>query len=657
MALVVIQIWIVFSAVLMAGGWLLSFLHIFNGAGFALLVGLTMIWALWFCRRALSRSPRLLEKAWANWRCEIRKPLPCLFYVLAGLSLVSGLLYSPTNPDALSYRIPRLLNWAAEQRWHWITAPDLRMNGPAPGGDFMEAPLLFLTKSYDLFFIYNWISFLLLPYSLYTLFIRFKVRPRVAWHWMWIVPSGYCYVLQASSVANDAFPTIYALAAIDFAFRARLQGRLGFAFLSMLAMASATGAKQTNALLGLPWLIAFAPNWRLLARKPFLTLLVTLFSIFASMIPISWLNMENIGVWTGFPGKHSLSPVSPIWGIVGNAVALPAQNLQPPICPGIKDWNLLAFKIRSTEFGKHFEGFELWGSLYKTQNEQSCGLGMVLCGLLLLTIWAGRKSRGLFPEKKTAQIALMGLSSWVVLLIAMAKLGSAVNARYLAPLYPLLIAQALSGRRNVIVTRQKWWRLAAVCAMFSAVVVVLISRQRPLFPAETITRSLAQKFPANRLALAARDAFAHFSQIEELTEFVRKQIPENEALIGYVVDVGLLEPAMWKPLWTRRVVRVTRNDTWASLRARGIRFVVLDPTAFTDPRYDLLGRNWLDIEHWSRRFPCDVLAARRLRYSPNPEQPPRSVYVLRLKDNPGFSPSTPQSPPLSFHQSHGPQTN
>src|SRR6185312_9470520 len=47
------------------------------------------------------------------------------------------------------------------------------------------------------------------------------VRPRVAWHWMWIVPTGYCFLLQAGGIANDAFPTVDGLAMMDFALRAR----------------------------------------------------------------------------------------------------------------------------------------------------------------------------------------------------------------------------------------------------------------------------------------------------------------------------------------------------------------------------------------------------------------------------------------------------
>ena len=43
---------------------------------------------------------------------------------------------------------------------------------------------------------------------------------RAAWHWMWLMPTGYCFLLQAGSIGNDLFGAVFALAALDFALRA-----------------------------------------------------------------------------------------------------------------------------------------------------------------------------------------------------------------------------------------------------------------------------------------------------------------------------------------------------------------------------------------------------------------------------------------------------
>ena len=86
--------------------------------------------------------------------------------------------------------------------------------------EWLTAPLLLFTKSDRALFLINLISFLLLPGAgLQRVHAgRCSPDPRVAWHWMWLLPTGYNFLLQAGSVANDTFPTVYAMAALDFGF-------------------------------------------------------------------------------------------------------------------------------------------------------------------------------------------------------------------------------------------------------------------------------------------------------------------------------------------------------------------------------------------------------------------------------------------------------
>jgi hypothetical protein len=69
---------------------------------------------------------------------------------------------------------------------------------------------------------------------------------------MWLLPTGYCYLLQAGSISNDMFGTVYALAAVDFALRARKSGRVSEVCLSVLSAALLTGARASNLPLLLP---------------------------------------------------------------------------------------------------------------------------------------------------------------------------------------------------------------------------------------------------------------------------------------------------------------------------------------------------------------------------------------------------------------------
>ena len=64
------------------------------------------------------------------------------------------------------------------------------------------------------------------------------------------------------------FSAVYALAAVDFALRARKSGRVSEVCLSVLSAALLTGAKASNLPLLLPWAVAFVPTWRLWLARP-----------------------------------------------------------------------------------------------------------------------------------------------------------------------------------------------------------------------------------------------------------------------------------------------------------------------------------------------------------------------------------------------------
>ncbi len=126
------------------------------------------------------------------------------------------------------------------------------MNDRACGIEWLSAPLLLFTKSDRALFLLNFIPFLLLPGLVFSIFTRLGVRARVAWQWMWLLPTGYDFLLQAGSIANDTFPAVYALAAVDFAARAWQSRRAADLWHSILAAALLTGAKASNLPLLLP---------------------------------------------------------------------------------------------------------------------------------------------------------------------------------------------------------------------------------------------------------------------------------------------------------------------------------------------------------------------------------------------------------------------
>ena len=271
---------------------------------------------------------------------RFRKAVPCLWLLLTILILAGGMLYQPNNYDYLTYRFPRILNWCWEHYWHWIDAASNRMNYSATGFEWLMAPLFVFFKTDRLFFIINFVSWLFLPGLVFSVFRRLGVSPRMAWWWMWLLPSGYCYVLQAGSAGNDSFAAVYLLASLHYALKAREAKCARDVVLSCLAAALLSGTKASNLPLLLPCFIALLPVLMTLVRRPVLLTACVLACVPASFLPMALLNQKYTGDWSGDPANNSGMRLSdPVAGLVGNSLQTAVGNLAPPLFPVASWWN------------------------------------------------------------------------------------------------------------------------------------------------------------------------------------------------------------------------------------------------------------------------------------------------------------------------------
>ena len=220
-----VRLWLWVSTLATVAGWLLSALGELNRVGYLVVCAVVAI-GLWLGRKTLGWKAPASGCNWQRTRRRFSRWLPGCFAALALLVLLGGALYAPTTHTAMTYRTPRVLNWLSAEHWHWIHTANYRMNNRACGLEWLTAPLLLFTKSDRSLFLINFVSFLLLPGLIFSVFTRLGVRRRVAWHWMWLLPTGYNFLLQAGSLSNDTFPTVYALAALDFGLRAWARGGL-----------------------------------------------------------------------------------------------------------------------------------------------------------------------------------------------------------------------------------------------------------------------------------------------------------------------------------------------------------------------------------------------------------------------------------------------
>lgn len=630
-----VKSWIFLSALAIGAGWLLSAVHELNRPGYAAIFAMAAVVCM-VCFRKECRPrmdwARLLSKAFRRFR----RPAPCLFLVLVCLSLAAGFLYAPADGDSDAYRIPRVLHWLGAGQWHWIPTLDIRMNISGCGFEWLSAPVILFTDSFRFVFLINWISFLLLPGLIFSVFIRLHVPPRVAWWWMWLLASGWCYAMQAPSIINDSFATVYALASVDFALRARERGNVGDAWFSLIAAALVTGSKQTIVPLTLVCVLAIIPCLNLLRARPVGTIMVLVVSVLVSALPSFFFNKEHTGLWLGIPpnsGSQAMfwarcEPDSPIWGIIGNLFCIPAQNLAPPIFPMAGRWNEMMKHFLETPFGSHFVSFEDFGLLGRAVTAGNAGLGLAICALGVISVVAARRF-GKIPGLAGDNSFLRWLrwTPFLVLLVFMAKVGSHSNARQLAPYYVFLFPALLAAAGQSRLTCQRWWQWLGLGAMVSTAILMIIAREHPLFPAETIVAAL-KKAPVKQTFVSKIDKSFHYwdSTRTIVADPLKEKIPPAEHIVGYATIFGYCEPGLWLPLGGRTVKRILPDATPAELFQSNIHYVLIGDEFFGVARDK-------NIESWLNDYHGQLID--QTSYDYGPMGPIRTLYLVRLPSMPG----------------------
>ncbi len=604
-----VKLWIWLSAFATAAGWILSAVGWLRLSGYFVLAVITL--GLWYgLNRNTKPMPGCSGWNWQKLRRRFTRPFPLLFALLAGLVLLGGLLYAPSNHTGLSYRIPRVLHWLEAGQWHWIAAPNYRMNNRACGIEWLSAPLLLLKSDRGLFLL-NFIPFLLLPGMLFSLLRRLGVRGRVAWSWMWVFPTSYVILLQAGSAGNDAYPVVYAIAAVDFACRAWASRRASDLWYSALALALLTGAKASNMPLGLMWLVAVAPLWRLVKTHFIAAGLVGALALLISFVPTAALNVRYCGSWSGLqlenPGLEMKNPFVGLWG---NQFVLAVNNLCPPFFPFAKWWNehgLDQFPIWLIDpLKRNFE----WPfqEVLEIPTEDWAGIGPGLSLLMLLAaIYAlpfylkktpGRWNRTALPA---GVLKLVLLSPWLAFAVYCMKSGMVTPGRLIAPYYPLLLPSLLLGAAQAKLVRRSWWRLFVGAVFLVALVVLVITPARPLWPAQTILRHLAESRPDSRLVNRALISYTVYRIRPDPLAAVRAQLPADVKVVGFLGTPDDLDISFWKPYGSgRRVVHLYLKDSAEQIRARQVKYAVVNGFHFLQER--------ASFEDWRKQARAEVVA-------------------------------------------------
>ena len=609
-----VQFWIILSTLASVAGWALSGVGMLNRTGYAIFTAVAIALAFAFRKSSLfSPLPTIQTAGKLRRRCG--RFLPAGFVILAALVFISGCIYAPTCHTGLSYRLPRVLQWLQHGSWFWIHTPNYRMNDRACGIEWLTAPFLLFLKSDRALFLLNFIPFILMPGLIFSVWTRLGVRPRVAWHWMWLVPTGYCFLIQAGGIANDAFPTVYALAMMDFALRARDKvrgsmlertgagGKVNFGpwtldlGLSLLSAALLVGAKASNLPLGLPWVMVLAPliprlfsagsldsttrNLQPATRCLFAFSLVAVIAVLISFVPTALLNVHYLHDWSGLNIEHKgMDMKNPIAGILGNAVLLITNNFVPTFFPMAHWWNAHSLSFFPGALVRlmdaNFEGgYQVLGEM---PTEDWVGIGFGVSMLVLISVVAGPfttrstqpATRNAFPVSR-----LLLWAPWFSLLAYCVKTGMVTPARLIAPYYPLLFPLLLIGAAQSQIIRRRWWHLLAAIVFVLALAALILNPSRPLWPADTILTKAVATHPNQAQLQRAQKVYEVYRERSDPLAAIRGKLPNDSKVVGFMGTDDDLDISLWKPYGSRRVEPFFVNDSPENIRQLGFEYAVI----------------------------------------------------------------------------------
>jgi len=579
-----VEVWLWISVLANAAGWILSALSQLNRTGYIVFFGITAA-LVWWGRKAVWHHAPGPGFKWQRLRRRFRRPLPFGFAVLALLVFLGGALYPPSAHTAMTYHIPRVLHWLAEGRWHWIHTPVSRMNHSFCGMEWMNAPLLLFLKTDRVMFLLNFIPFLLLPGLIFSVCVGLGVCPRVAWRWMWLLPTGYNFLLQGGGAGNDTFSAVYALAAIHFGCRAWSSRQTRDLWNSILASALLTGAKASNLPLLLPWASLIVALLPLLRRRLVSSLLVVVLAGTVSFLPCAVLNIFHCGDWLGTTIEvPHLEMHRPLVGILGNVFQLLTNNFVPPFFVLAGWWNqhapLILPQAWVVTLESNFDVGFFW--LGELPTEDWAGVGFGVSVLVAASVLAGLRCGGARvkgwiskPDLSLRLRRCVMMAVWVALLAYCIKSGLVTAARLISPYYPLLLPLLIVGAGQGEIIRRRWWKVLAGGVVVLAIAVLVCVPGRPLWPAQTILSKAVAAHPQQRLLVRAQKVYSVYAGRSDPLAGVRALLPGDIKVVGFMGTADDIDISFWRPYGVRRVKHILLTDSPTQIRQRGIQYVVL----------------------------------------------------------------------------------
>jgi hypothetical protein len=262
-------------------------------------------------------------------------------------------------------------------------------------------------------------------------------------------------------------------------------------------------------------------------------------------------------------------------GVWGNTLLLLLNNFVPPLFPLAGWWNQHALNILPqfliAPMTANFEqGFQM---LPELPTEDWAGIGFGLSLLLLVSVSAsflmGRSAKRnpepspLVPAKLCRWVLI---APWFALLAFGMKSGMVTPQRLIAPYYPLLLPLFLVGAGQSQIIRRCWWRVMVGVVLLLALVVLVLSPDRPLWPAKTILSGAQARHPGQHLIARALKVYTIYSGRSDPLAGVRALLPPDIKVVGFIGTEDDTDISLWRPFGERRVEHFFLTDPPEQIR-------------------------------------------------------------------------------------------
>ena len=137
-------------------------------------------------------------------------------------------------------------------------------------------------------------------------------------------------------------------------------------------------------------------------------------------------------------------------------------------------------------------------------------------------------------------------------------------------LVPLLLVGA--GQSQII--RRRWWRGLAGGVLVLAFVVLILSPDRPLWPAKTILSRLQIEHPDQHLIARALKVYTVYSERSDPLAGVRALLPPEIKTVGFIGTEDDTDISLWRPFGGRRVEHFLLADPPEQIRQQ-VQYVVV----------------------------------------------------------------------------------